>query len=229
MKTIEVLIIEDNLKVAKAHQLYVEKVSGFTVTGVVNLLTDAEPMVKTLEPDLILLDIYFPDGNGMTFLDKIRVSHFNSDVILITAAKDVKLLHDALRGGVFDYMIKPVFFNRFEEALCKYRTHRETLNSLKDVSQEKVDRFFQHEGQMVSDNKWADIPKGIDPLTLEKVIASFHGVAEQGVSAEEVGQVIGASRTTARKYLEYLISIGFLRINLEYGTIGRPERRYFKT
>ncbi len=43
MNTIEVLIIEDNLKVAKAHQLYVEKVPGFNVSGVVNLLTDAPP------------------------------------------------------------------------------------------------------------------------------------------------------------------------------------------
>lgn len=229
MKTIEVLIIEDNLKVAKAHQLYVEKVSGFTVTGVVNLLTDAEQIVNTLEPDLILLDIYFPDGNGMIFLDKIRASRSKSDVILITAAKDVKLLHDALRSGVFDYMIKPVFFNRFEEALCKYRTHWENLNSLNDVNQEEVDHFFQHESRMVSDKKGADVPKGIDPITLKKVMASFQGLTEEGVNAEEVGQLIGASRTTARKYLEYLISIGFLRINLEYGTIGRPERRYFKT
>lgn len=101
MNTIEVLIIEDNLKVAKAHQLYVEKVPGFTVTGVVNLLADAPEMVAALEPDLILLDIYFPDGNGMDFLDQLRTQHSDCDVILITAAKEIKLLHNALRSGVF--------------------------------------------------------------------------------------------------------------------------------
>ncbi len=229
MNTIEVLIIEDNLKVAKAHQLYVEKVPGFTVTGVVNLLADAPQMLKALEPDLILLDVYFPDGNGIEFLDRLRSKHANCDVILITAAKEINLLHNALRGGVFDYMIKPVFFERFKEALGNYRQHWEKLNKLDDMSQEEVDQFFQHSLQSSTSNKETNLPKGIDPLTLEKIIATFDQCPDKGISAEEVGQIIGASRTTARKYLEYLISSGFLKIDLEYGTIGRPERRYFKT
>jgi len=229
MNTIEVVIIEDNLKVAKAHQLYVEKVSGFTVTGVVNLLADAEQMVEALQPDLILLDVYFPDGNGMDFLDLLRTRHSKSDVILITAAKEVKLLHNALRGGVFDYMIKPVFFERFEEALTKYRQHWLELQQLNDMSQEDVDRFFHHGTTAGERSKDQTLPKGIDALTLEKVIAQFDKTPEKGFTAEEMGQFIGASRTTARKYLEYLISTGHLKIDVEYGTIGRPERRYFRT
>ncbi|WP_029912843.1 response regulator [Pelobacter seleniigenes] len=229
MKTIEVLIIEDNLKVAKAHQLFVEKVEGFTVTGVVNCLADAADMVKVLEPDLILLDVYFPDGNGMDFLARLRRNHADCDVILITAAKEVKLLHSALRSGVFDYMIKPVFFQRFEEALGNYRQHWTRLNALDDMDQEAVDHFFRTAQGNTQQQPCQDVPKGIDPLTLEKVIESFSATPDQGQSAEEVGHSIGASRTTARKYLEYLISTGFLRINLEYGTIGRPERKYFKT
>ncbi len=229
MKTIEILIIEDNPKVAKAHQLYVEKIPGFSVTGVVNLLADAPQMVEALEPDLILLDVYFPDGNGMEFLDQLRTQHANCDVILITAAKEVKLLHNALRGGVFDYMIKPVFFERFEEALSHYRQHWEKLKHLENMEQEEVDQFFQHAAPGTAGSKEPDLPKGIDPLTLGKVVTTFDQSPQKGLSAEEVGQVIGASRTTARKYLEYLISTGFLKIDLEYGTIGRPERRYFKS
>ncbi len=225
---IEILIIEDNLKVAKAHQLYVEKVPGFSVTGVVNLLSNALQMVEALEPDLILLDIYFPDGNGMDLLEQLRSSHSNCDVILITAAKDVKLLHNALRGGVFDYMIKPVFFERFEEALLNYRKHWENLNKIENMDQQEIDQFFQRSSQSALGNNDQDLPKGIDPLTLEKVLAIFDESPDKGISAEEVGKIIGASRTTARKYLEYFISTGFLKIALEYGTIGRPERRYFK-
>ncbi len=229
MKDIDVLIIEDNLKVAKAHQLYVEKVSGFSVVGVVNLLTDAEQMVNILEPDLILLDIYFPDGNGMDFLDKIRSYHSDIDIILITAAKDVKLLHNALRGGVFDYMIKPVFFDRFEKALRNYRERWKSLKSLKNVNQAEVDCFFRHEHQVVTESAVQDVPKGIDPLTLRKITECFHDLPKNRATAEEVSQIIGASRVTARKYLEYLVSIGFLEVDIEYGTIGRPERRYLKS
>jgi len=74
-----------------------------------------------------------------------------------------------------------------------------------------------------------ELPKGIDPLTLAKITAVFDGSPGCGLSADEAGKMIGASRTTARKYLEYLISTGLLAIRIEYGTIGRPERRYYKS
>lgn len=225
MKPIEVVIIEDNPKVARAHQLYVEKVEGYTVTGIINELTGAEAIIEALQPELILLDVYLPDGNGMDFLDRLRTHHQDCDVILITAAKDVKLLHNALRSGVFDYMIKPVFFERFEEALSNYRTHYRQLKQTLEISQQDVDRFFHQGGGSPASSD--EHPKGIDPLTLEKVIAAFTENCGRGLSADEMGKIIGASRTTARKYLEYLIATGFLKIHIEYGTIGRPERRYF--
>jgi CitB family two-component system response regulator CitT len=49
----------------------------------------------------------------------------------------------------------------------------------------------------------------------------------KGASIEEVSEAMGASRTTARRYLEYLVSIQRLRAELEYGIVGRPERKYY--
>jgi two-component system CitB family response regulator len=69
------------------------------------------------------------------------------------------------------------------------------------------------------------VPKGIDPITLEKVKQSLCD-DPGGKTAEEMGQAIGASRSTARRYLEYLVSIGVATADVRYGTIGRPERRY---
>ena len=52
---------------------------------------------------------------------------------------------------------------------------------------------------------------GIDPPTLKKTRTVFKQPHPEGLSAEEVGQQIGASRTTARRYLEYLTAAGQLR------------------
>jgi CitB family two-component system response regulator CitT len=41
-----------------------------------------------------------------------------------------------------------------------------------------------------------------------------------------MGEKMGASRTTARRYLEYITSTGEVTAELEYGIVGRPERRY---
>jgi two-component system CitB family response regulator len=69
------------------------------------------------------------------------------------------------------------------------------------------------------------LPKGIDGVTLEKIRILFTD-SSQGLTADEAGLQIGASRTTARRYLEYLISVGELQADVNYGSVGRPERCY---
>jgi two-component system CitB family response regulator len=65
-------------------------------------------------------------------------------------------------------------------------------------------------------------------LTLEKVKYEVNQLDDDGVNAEAMGLQIGISRTTARRYLEYLVSQGAVRPNLVYGSVGRPERMYFR-
>jgi response regulator of citrate/malate metabolism len=228
MKHIEVLIVEDNVKISKAHKLYVEKIEGYVVTGIANTIADARELIEVLEPDLVLLDIYLPEGNGMDFLEEMRGKNIDTDFILITAAKQIDLLHSALRGGVFDYMIKPVFFERFEESLTKYKEYKHKLEGIRDLDQEEVNSFFMV-GAKESLSGGHDLPKGIDSVTLEQIISIFEETPEKAYSAEEAGEKIGVGRTTARKYLEHLITVGFLKVSLEYGSVGRPERKYCKS
>ena len=73
------------------------------------------------------------------------------------------------------------------------------------------------------------IPKGIDALTLNKVRKVFYAPEIFDLNAEEVGKAVGISRSTARRYLEFLVTEGFLQADLIYGVVGRPERRYLRT
>lgn len=225
MKLLEVVIVEDNLKVSRTHQAFVEKVNGFEVTGIANTIADARLLLETLEPDLILLDIYFPESNGIEFLRELRAAHHSTDVILITAAREVEMLHSALQGGAFDYMIKPVFFERFQESLTNYASYKKQMGSAGTLTQEEADRLFRKSAPAVAMGG-DDVPKGIDTVTLKSILTIFEEGSNSVMSATEMGNAVGVSRTTARKYLEYLISEGILTIHLDYGTKGRPERKY---
>lgn len=225
MNTLEVLIVEDNIKISRTHQAFVEKVGGFTVTGIATSIAEAKLLTETLEPDLILLDIYFSESNGIEFLKELRSSHQQIDVILITAAREVEMLHSALQGGAFDYMIKPVFFERFQESLTNFRNYRAQLATANSLTQAEADRLFRKAAPAVAMGS-DDVPKGIDTVTLNSIMAVFQAESGRIMSATEMGATIGVSRTTARKYLEYLISEGLLAIQLDYGTKGRPERKY---
>lgn len=222
---IEVLIIEDEQRIARIHSKYLEKIDNFTLTGVANSIEDAEFLVKELKPDLILLDVYFPDGNGIDFIYHLRAQHADVDVILITAANDVENLNKALKVGIFDYIIKPVFFERFKESLEKYKDRFMKLSSNTNISQETLDDLFSY--SETEHQKYGETPKGIEPITLDQIVKVME-VQNSGLTAAEVGKIAGISRTTARKYLEYLYSLNVLEIELEYGTIGRPERKYKK-
>lgn len=223
---LKVLIVEDDPKIAEIHRHFTEKVDHFSVCGIAGSLEDAEKMSTLLEPDLILLDFYFPDGLGTEILWKIRSRHQATDVILITAAKEMDPLQEAMRGGVFDYILKPVMFPRFREALERFYEHRSKIASgATAINQQVVDRLL-HPYKNVAPGE-PEYPKGIDPLTLKKINALFTRPHPDGLSAEEVGALIGASRTTARRYLEYLSANGQLRAELIYGAVGRPERKYF--
>jgi len=223
---LKVLIVEDDPKIAEIHRHFTEKVDKFSVCGIAENLEDAEKMSALLEPDLILLDLYFPEGLGTDILWRIRARHQATDVILITAAKEIEPLQEAVRGGVFDYILKPVMFPRFREALERFREHHSNLSKkATTLDQKAIDRLLHPYKDTAAGEP--EYPKGIDPLTLNKINEVFKHPHPDGFSAEEVGEQIGASRTTARRYLEYLSANGQLRAELIYGAVGRPERKYF--
>lgn len=223
---IRVLVVEDDLRIADLHQRFVGKLEGFEVIGVAVRIDDALEMIEALQPDLVLLDLFFPEGNGMDLLRHIRAGDQPCDVILITAAREIATLQSALRGGVFDYIVKPVFFPRFQEALQNFRALHHASRSGAALEQKDVDRLLHSQIPAEAGAGTITVPKGIDPLTLGKVRQVFDASLRADLSAEEVGKVIGTSRSTARRYLEYLVTEGYLQADLIYGVVGRPERRY---
>jgi len=220
---IKVLIVEDDVDIANLHRRFTEKVEGFDVVGIANGLDDAFEMTQILKPQLVLLDLYFPEGSGMDFLWKIRNAGIVTDIVLITAARDVTALQDAVRGGAFDYIVKPVVFDRFKKSLERFKDYLKEIKTAGTLEQGDIDHLLDRHSEAVISSQ--DMPKGIDPITLKKIMKVFETMKE-AMSAEEVGHHIGASRNTARRYLEYLTGSGLLTVDIDYGTVGRPEKRF---
>lgn len=227
---ISVIIAEDDPQIAEIQRRFVERIEGFEVRGIAHSTQDAADLVEVMRPDLLLLDIQFPDGSGLSLLRRLRTENSATDVVMVTAAKEVETLTEALRWGVFDYILKPLVFDRLQQALSNYRQHRERLLQLQSLSQQEVDGLLPRTGSPASRNSSpagaSPLPKGIDTLTLEKIRGVFRTDTEKGLSAEQVGEAIGSSRTTARRYLEYLVGTQELMADVHYGSVGRPERQY---
>nr|WP_277604388.1 response regulator [Aeromonas sp. MR19] len=214
------MIVEDDPAIAEIHRRFVQRLAGFEVLGVALTLFDAREQIDILRPDLVLLDVWLPDGEGFSLLRELRQAGASLDVILLTAAREASALQEAMRLGVVDFILKPVVFERLRDTLGNYAESRAALAALADIDQQAVDTLLGTPLQQVAA---AGLPKGIDALTLQRVLAALTGV---GASAEEIGNRVGVSRTTARRYLEFLVGQQLASPELEYGTVGRPERRY---
>lgn len=217
---IKILIVEDDPAIAEIHRRFVQRLAGFEALGVALTLFDAREQIEILKPDLVLLDVWLPDGEGFSLLRELRQSGAHLDVILLTAAREATALQEAMRLGVVDFILKPVVFERLRDTLDKYCQNCAALAALADIDQQAVDALLGTPLQQVAAG---GLPKGIDALTLQRVLAALTGV---GASAEEIGNRVGVSRTTARRYLEFLVGQQLASPELEYGTVGRPERRY---
>ncbi|WP_088071781.1 response regulator [Gottfriedia luciferensis] len=224
---IEVLIVEDDNRIAEIHQRFIERIEGFSVIGIATNYQEAVDLIEILKPQLVLLDVYFPDMNGLDFLKWIKKNSIMADIIMITASKEIDSVNQALNNGVFDFIIKPVIFDRFKKSLIRYANFSNKVKSLQSksayITQDEIDGLIGKNNSMIEEHSM--YPKGIDRLTLDKVLLAIKEV-QSGMTAENIGLEIGVSRTTARRYLEYLVSEGKVSADLSYGTIGRPERVY---
>ncbi|MBM7660008.1 two-component system CitB family response regulator [Bacillus mesophilus] len=223
-QAIEVLIVEDDLRIAEIHRRFTEKVDGFKVIGTATTGEQAKDWLETVQPQLVLLDVYLPDMLGIDLVKMIRQQFGHIDIIMITAASEVEVVRQALHGGVVDYIVKPLTFDRFKNSLENYRLKAIQLSQNSTLTQEQIEGLWNSSTKLQQEE---EVPKGIDPLTLEKLLESIRLTGNEGITAEELSKRSGVSRSTARRYLEYLILQKKIHAQLIYGNVGRPERRYF--
>jgi response regulator of citrate/malate metabolism len=221
---ISVLIVEDEPVAAEALADYVRRVAGFSVVGVVR--TGAEALRRlALEPcDLVLLDVYLPDMHGVDLLRSMRGGGYISDVIVMTRARDVTVLHAAAAYGIIHYLVKPFTFRAMRETLERYRAYHGRLEIGQPLdTQAEVDRILNG----VHGTHGAEPPKGMARESLDAVVAIVRGATDgPGLSATEVAEMLGASRVTARRYLEYLTELGLVLRRTRYGGAHRPQIEY---
>jgi len=218
---ISVVVIDDDFRVAKIHSSFVARLDGFEVAGVAHSGADALSLVKDVEPDLMLLDLYLPDIFGLDLLNQMRVQGLLCDVIVISAGNESKTVQQAVQLGVTNYLLKPFTFADLQQRLDDYRLNRAAIHPYRLGDQSEIDRLFGRPGT----SRLERLPKGMSPETATLILTEVANSAG-GISALECAERVGISRVSARRYLEHYTTSGLMSVTLRYGNAGRPERRY---
>jgi response regulator of citrate/malate metabolism len=222
MHELTVLVVDDDFMIARMHARFIEQQPGYRLAGIAKSCEETVALARELRPDLILLDVYLPDRSGIEALREIRAEQLPSDVVLITAAREIETVEEAFRLGIFDYLIKPFDLDLLKGSLEKYRQFKSHLRLAGDADQKFVEGLKQFRAAKAPVQQ---LPKGIDQRTLGLVRAAL--ARQEGFrTADQIAQAAGLSRSTARGYLDYLAEQGEVDESLQYGTVGRPQRQF---
>ena len=222
MNIINVFIIEDDPMVKEINKRFLEKMGSFKVIDDASSIKEAKTKLKRCKADLILLDVFLPDGKGIELLKWIRSEEMNLDTILITADKCKESVDDAFKYGAVDYLIKPFKFERFKESLINYKNRFLELNNAEDINQEYIDQYILN----INVEEEKELCKGLNIKTYNKIIEFMKLKRNEKLTAEEIAKGNGLARVTARRYLEKMVEESKVEIYQEYGKIGRPTNYY---
>jgi len=114
-----VLIVDDEPPILNGLQLLFKRYfqANYSVVGTALSGREAIEKAKTLNPDIILMDVQMPGINGLDAIHALSEQGGTRAFILVTAYERFDIAREALSMGVCDYLLKPVSKDRLEIAL----------------------------------------------------------------------------------------------------------------
>ena len=128
----KLLIVEDEVLFARAVMRRLQK-AGYECAHVESL-QDARASAKQFSPDIVLLDMRLPDGNGLDLLAELVAK--NTAVIVMTAHGEVSDAVNAIKHGAVDYLKKPIDLEELLLSVQKAEAAAVQSNSL-DYSRQR--------------------------------------------------------------------------------------------
>ncbi|SDO25415.1 two-component system, CitB family, response regulator [Microbacterium sp. ru370.1] len=212
MSGIRVLVVDDDFRVAGLHREAVAARAGFVALEPARTIGEARTAIAAHAPDLVLADVYLPDGDGIDLVRSLDV-----DAFVLSAATDAATVRRAFSAGALAYLVKPFDTRVLAERLERYARYRNLLTSVRPLSQDDIDRAAS---LMRGEREGSSLARS---ATEQTVLAAL---GDDEASATEVAERIGVSRATAQRHLTALAERGLVQVSLRYGSTGRPEHRF---
>jgi len=181
----KILVIDDDASIRETLDLYLTE-EGYKVETAETGTDGLNKYVKN-PSDVVILDIRLPDVDGFSVLEDLKEENENVKVIMITAFHDMETTINAMKGGAFDYIHKPVNVDELDIAIKK---------ALKSVEMEKkIDgllmepsRSFRVGDIIGTGNKMREIFKTIGIVSQSRTTVLIQG--ESGTGKELIAKVI---------------------------------------
>ena len=210
--TTRVFLVDDHEVVRRGVREMLEADGDVTVVGEAGTATDAYSLIPPAHPDVAVLDLRLPDGDGVEVCREIRSRHPEIRCVILTSYDDDRALASAVLAGAAGYVLKQVRGNDLLEIVR--RVHRgETLVDPGTV-RPLIDRF---RGELDGDAE-------LDDLTpQERRILTLIG---EGLTNRQIGERTLLAEKTVKNYVSnLLVKLGMHRRTEAAALAARIEER----
>lgn len=165
-----VLVVEDDPMVMRLNVEFLNRIDGIDLVAQCEDLPAAREILARETVDLLLLDVYLREHNGLSLVRDLRRQARDIQIVLITAASEMETVREAKHLGVSDYLVKPFEFERFREALTRcLDTHQRLSRLPARAHQRDLDALFRREATTMQPARPGDLPKGLTANSLAQV------------------------------------------------------------
>jgi two-component system response regulator AtoC len=180
-----ILVIDDDESIVETLDLYLTE-EGYTVR---TALTGTDGLNKYVQEssDVVILDIRLPDVDGFAVLEDLKEENENVKVIMITAFHDMETTINAMKGGAFDYIHKPVNVNELDLAIKKALKSLEMEKKIDGLLMEPS-RNFRVGDIIGTGNEMREIFKTIGTVSQSRTTVLIQG--ESGTGKELIAKVV---------------------------------------
>ncbi len=191
---LRILLVDDHEVVRVGVRALIERQPGMEVVGEAGTVREAVTQAEQLAPDVVVLDIRLPGGNGLEACRQIKACRPETRIIVLTSFPDDDVLFDAIACGADGYILKQIGSDELIRALERVGRGESLLDpSLTDRVFAKMREVRQQERA----HAFADL--NAQEMQILARIA-------EGQTNREIGAALHLSEKTVRNYVSGILS-----------------------
>lgn len=188
---IRVLIADDHALVRQGIRQYLEGAGDITIVGEASTGTQAVELAEKYHPDVLLLDINMPGLTGIEVTQKLKQSHPEIKILILTAYDEDPYVFSLLQSGANGYLLKSCEVDELQRAVHAVYEGKAILSP--NVA-DKIVRQIQRNSPTQS-----SAPASSDELTAREL--EILRLVARGYTNKAIGQEMGISDRTAQGHL----------------------------